>query len=367
MSREKNIFEPYTLGNIQLKNRIVMCPLTRSRATADHIPTPIMAAYYGERATAGLIITEGTAPSPNGVGYPRIPGIYNEEQVQHWKVVTDAVHTNGGKIFLQMMHTGRVSHPDNMPEGSTVYAPSAIQPEETKMYVDGKGELEIPKPTAMEVKDIKHVIEEYTQAAKNAIDAGFDGVEVHAANGYLLDQFQNPGTNNRTDNYGGSHENRCRLTLDVVDSVTNAIGKEKVGIRISPNGAMNDLGPFDGQMETYTYLTEELAKRDVVYMHLVNHEAMGAPGLPDDIREMVRSTFSNTVILSGGYNKESANKDVQDDKGDLVAFGRPFISNPDLVYRMKENEELADPNPDTFYTPGKEGYIDYPRLEPVQK
>ncbi len=367
MSTNETIFDPYTLGNITLQNRIVMSPLTRSRSTADHIPTPIMAAYYGERATAGLIISEGTAPSPNGAGYPRIPGIYNDEQVKHWKVATDAVHTNGGKIFLQMMHCGRVSHPGNMAEGTTIFAPSAIQPKETKMYVDGKGDQEIPTPTAMEASDINHVIKEYTDAAKNAMAAGFDGVEVHAANGYLLDQFQNPGTNNRDDNYGGSHENRCRLTIEVVDSVAKAIGKEKVGIRISPNGAMNDLGPFEGQEETFTYLTKELAQRDIAYMHLVNHAAMGAPALPDEIREMVRSTFPNTVILSGGYDKSEAKKDLQAGRGDLFAFGRPFIANPDLVFRMKENEDLAEPNPDTFYTPGKEGYIDYPRLEPVQK
>jgi len=366
MSTTKTIFDSYTLGKLSLNNSIVMCPLTRSRATADHIPTPIMAAYYGERASAGLIITEGTSPSPNGVGYPRIPGLYNEAQVAAWKVATDAVHTNGGKIFVQLMHTGRVSHPGNMSDDATIFAPSAIAPEDTKMYVDGEGELDIPTPTPMSAKDIKDVIQEYADAATFAMAAGFDGVEVHAANGYLLDQFQNPGTNHREDPYGGSHENRCRLTLDVVDATIAAIGKEKVGIRISPNGAMNDLGPFDGQEETFTYLTSELAKRDITYMHLVNHKAMGAPALPDDIREMIRETFPNTVILSGGYDKESANKDVADGKGDLIAFGRPFISNPDLVYRMKENKDLADPNPDTFYTPGKEGYIDYPKLEKVQ-
>ncbi len=367
MSTEKNIFEPYHLGNIKLTNRVVMSPLTRSRATADHIPTPIMAAYYGERASAGLIITEGTSPSPNGVGYPRIPGLYNKEQVTAWKVATDAVHANGGKIFIQLMHTGRVSHPGNMADDATIFAPSAIAPASTKMYVDGEGDLEIPTPTEMSVEDIKEAITEYRNAALMAMDAGFDGVEVHGANGYLLDQFINPTSNKRKDDYGGSDINRCRLVLEVVDATINAIGKEKVGIRLSPNGAMNDVGPFDQQESTFTHLTEALAKRGIAYMHLVNHESMGAPALPDDIRKMVRKTFPNTLILSGGYDKESANKDIQDDKGDIVAFGRPFIANPDLVYRMKNDEELNEPNADLFYTPGKEGYLDYPRLEPIQQ
>jgi N-ethylmaleimide reductase len=250
-----------------------------------------------------------------------------------------------------------------MPEGAKILAPSAIQPEDTKMYVDGKGELEIPEPTAMTQDDINTVIEEYVQAAKNAIDAGFDGVEVHSANGYLLDQFVNAGTNKRTDNYGGSAENRSRLTLEVTAKVIEVIGKDKVGIRLSPNGAMNDLGPFEGQEETFDYLSKELEKLDVVYIHLVNHGSMGAPALPDDIRTNIRNNYNGILLLSGGYDAQSANKALEDNKGNLVAFGRKFIANPDLVTRFKKDASLNEPNQDTFYTPGKEGYTDYPTLE----
>ncbi|MDP5099827.1 MAG: alkene reductase [Nonlabens sp.] len=366
MSNLEKLLSPSHLKNIWLSNRMVMAPLTRSRATAQHIPTPIMAAYYGERATAGLIITEGTSPSANGVGYPRIPGIYNDEQIATWKVATDAVHENGGKIFMQLMHTGRVSHPENMSDEAKILAPSAIAPATTKMYVDGKGDLEIPQPTAMTIKDIATVTAEYVQAAKNAIKAGFDGVEVHSANGYLLDQFINPQSNERTDNYGGSVENRSRLTLEVTKAIIKAIGAEHVGIRLSPNGAMNDVGPFDDQEETYKYIATELEKLGLAYIHLVNHGSMGAPALPESLRAFFRKTFSGTLILSGGYDALSAEKDLNDDLGDLIAFGRPFIANPDLPTRFKEDAELNEPNSDTFYTPGKEGYIDYPRLHKVQ-
>lgn len=363
MDTNSQLLSPLNSERLSLKNKVVMAPLTRSRATQEHIPTAIMSLYYGQRAGAGLIITEGTAPSPNGVGYARIPGIYNSDQVEAWKPATEAVHNRDGKIFMQLMHTGRISHPDNMPEGARILAPSAIQPEDTKMYVDGKGELEIPEPTAMTQDDINTVVEEYVQAAKNAIEAGFDGVEVHSANGYLLDQFVNAGTNNRTDNYGGSAENRSRLTLEVTEKVIEAIGKDKVGIRLSPNGAMNDLGPFEGQEETFDYLSKELEKLDVLYIHLVNHGSMGAPALPDDIRTNIRDNYNGLLILSGGYDAQEANKDLEDNKGDLIAFGRKFIANPDLVTRFEKDASLNEPDQDTFYTPGKEGYTDYPTLE----
>lgn len=363
MENYKELLSPLNTEHFKLKNKVVMAPLTRSRSTAGHIPTDIMIQYYGERAGAGLIITEGTSPSLNGVGYPRIPGIYSREQVKAWTPVATAVHKNGGKIFMQLMHSGRISHPDNMSDDAVVFAPSAIRPEETKMYVDGKGELPIPEPTAMSLKDIENTIEEYITAAKNAIEAGFDGVEVHSANGYLLDQFLNTGTNKRDDNYGGSVENRCRFTLEVTERVVAALGKEKVGIRLSPNGAMNDLGPFDSQKETFDYLSAKLEEIAPVYIHLVNHESMGAPGLPADIKKNIRDRFSGLLILSGGYDAAKANQDLIDKKGDLVAFGRDFIANPDLVKRFENDASLNEPNPDTFYTPGKEGYIDYPTLE----
>ncbi len=365
MKNYKTLLSPLHMDRISLKNKVVMAPLTRSRSSEDHVPTDIMIQYYGERAGAGLIITEGTAPSPNGVGYPRIPGIYNDDQIQAWKPVTTAVHERDGKIFMQLMHTGRVSHPDNMPEGTTIYAPSAVQPEETKMHVDGKGDCEIPEPTAMSIEDIDHVVEEFVTAAKNAIEAGFDGVEIHSANGYLLDQFINPQTNKRSDEYGGSIENRSRLTLRIAKRVVEAIGNDHVGIRISPNGAMNDIGPFDSQKETFEYLASQINALGLVYMHLVDHGSMGAPELPTDIRESIRSRFNGLLILSGGYDAAEANQDLEDKKGDLVAFGRKYLANPDLVHRFEQDAELNEPDQDTFYTPGKEGYIDYPTLEEV--
>ncbi|MEL6865571.1 MAG: alkene reductase [Bacteroidota bacterium] len=362
-SHSSQVLQAFDHPTFALKNRTVMAPVTRSRATADHIPTDLMFTYYGQRAGAGLIITEGTAPSPNGVGYARIPGIYNEAQAAAWKKVTDAVHEKGGKIFIQLMHTGRVSHPNNMPEGAVILAPSAIAPVNTQMYTDQAGAPEeIPSPKEMDHQDIQHAIQEFVQAAQYAVGAGFDGVELHAANGYLLEQFFNPSANQRTDEYGGSIENRARFILEVAQAVTAAIGKERVGIRLSPNGAFNDILPFEEQKEAYTQLAHSLNELGLVYIHLVNHAAMGAPALPDDIRDAIRANFKGVLILSGGYNQETANADLEAGLGDLVAFGRPFISNPDLVDRFAQGAELANPDFNTFYTPGEKGYTDYPVL-----
>ncbi|MEQ8927818.1 MAG: alkene reductase [Fulvivirga sp.] len=354
------LFESFNVSGLHLKNKIVMAPMTRSRATTDHIPTPIMADYYGQRSGAGLIITEGTSPSPNGVGYPRIPGLYNQQQVDAWKVVTDRVHKEGSKIFLQIMHTGRISHPLNLPEGAEVLAPSAIPASNTKMYTDQEGEKDLPTPKVMTDEDIASAINEYVNSAKLAVAAGFDGVELHAANGYLLEQFINPGSNQRTDNYGGSVENRARFVVEVAEQTVEAIGKDKVGIRLSPGGAFNDIMPFEGQEETYKYLAEELGKIGLVYVHLVDHSSMGTPEVPKSLKETIRDAFGGTVIISGGYDKAKAEKDLADGLGHLVAFGRPFISNPDLPERMKVSAELSDPDFSTFYTPGEKGYTDYP-------
>ena len=356
------LLNEFKKNNLNLKNRVVLAPLTRSRSTQDHIPTPIMVTYYSQRSEAGLLITEGTSPSPNGVGYPRIPGIYNDEQIKAWKEVTDAVHAKGSKIFIQFMHTGRVSHPGNMSKDAKILAPSAIAPENTKMYVDGEGELAIPTPSEMTAAEIQSTIGEFVTAAKNAMKAGFDGVEIHGANGYLLEQFINTGSNKRSDNYGGSIENRSRIVLEVAKKTIEAIGAEKVGIRLSPNGAMNDVVPFEGQEETFQYLEDELSKLNLQYVHLVNHGPMGAPALPDSIRNYFRTHFKGNLILSGGFDKDAAEAALKDNKGDLVAFGRPFISNPDLISRWEKGADLADPDPNTFYTPGPEGYIDYPTV-----
>ncbi|MTB52338.1 alkene reductase [Lewinella sp. W8] len=356
------LFTTYTLGEITLSNRAVMAPMTRSRAL-DNVPNELMATYYGQRAGAGLIITEGTSPSPNGLGYPRIPGCFNEDQVAGWKLVTEAVHQKGGKIFLQIMHTGRVSHPDNLPAGGRVVGPSPIALEQTKMYVDGQGELPVPFPEAMSAEDIDVAIKEYVNCAKLAIKAGFDGVELHGANGYLIDQFINPLSNQRKDEYGGSIENRLRFARQVAEAVVAAIGKERTGIRISPYGVFNELGAFDDVDETFVALAKMVSELGLVYLHLVDHSGMGAPAVPDSIKADLRKAFSGTFILSGNYDAERAHEDLSADKGDLVAFGRPYIANPDLVERFKQGVELATPDFDTFYTPGPEGYTDYPTYE----
>jgi N-ethylmaleimide reductase len=357
------LFSSYKKKDLNLDNRVAMAPMTRCRATADHIPTDIMIKYYAQRANAGLLITEGTAPSPNGVGYARIPGLYNQEQADAWKKVTDAVHEAGGTIFVQLMHTGRMSHPKNMPVGSTIMAPSAVRLEDTKMYVDGEGELEMPVPKEMSLDDIAATIEEIVHSAKLAIEAGFDGVELHAANGYLLEQFISPTSNKRTDSYGGSIENRSRFVLEVARAVSVAIGKERTGIRLSPYGVMNEVGFEEGVDETFNYLAEKLNEIGLIYIHVLDHGSMGAPAVPESIKKSIRDHFEGTIILCGGYDKESAEKDLEKDLGDVIAFGRPYIANPDLVLRMKHDEELAEPDQSTFYTPGKEGYTDYPILE----
>lgn len=338
-----------------------MAPMTRSRASTDHVPTSIMAEYYALRADAGLIITEGTAPDANGAGYPRIPGIYSEAQINAWKAITEAVHAKGGRIFMQLMHTGRVSHPLNMDEGSRVLAPSALALENEQMYTDQEGPQAYPVPEEMTEEDIESAIAGYVQAAKNAISAGFDGVEVHAANGYLIEQFLSPTTNVRGDHWGGSLENRNRFALEVSKRTVEAIGAERVGIRLSPYGVFNGIGIHDDLQAQYTALVQELNELKLVYVHVVDHSAMGAPEVPAAMKEAIRSNFSNgAYILSGGYeNVEKADTDLKANKGDLVAYGRPFIANPDLVQRLQEGIALSAPDFDTFYTPGEKGYTDY--------
>ncbi|MEZ5015915.1 MAG: alkene reductase [Flavipsychrobacter sp.] len=354
------LFTEYQLGNTTLQNRVVMAPMTRSRAI-DNVPNDIMAEYYGLRADGGLLITEGVAPSPNGLGYPRIPGVFNEVQVAGWKKVADAVHAKGGKIFMQIMHTGRIGHPNNLPEGGEIVAPSAIVAK-GEMWTDNEGLQPHPTPREMTVADIKQAIQEYVQAAENAIKAGLDGIELHGANGYLIDQFINPGSNQRTDDYGGSAENRNRFVVEVAAAVVAAIGADKVGIRLSPYGAFNDLFPFDGADEQYIQLAAELEKLNLVYVHLVNHSSMGAPEVPQTVIDGIRNAYSGTIIYSGGYDKQSAEAILEQDDKSIVAFGRPYLANPDLVTRLAEDAVLNEPKFDLFYTPGAEGYLDYPLL-----
>ena len=357
--KEYKLFAPVKLGNIELKNHIVMSPMTRSRAIGN-IPNELMAEYYAQRSDAGLIITEGTSPSPNGLGYSRIPGCFSIEQVEGWKKVTTAVHKRGGKIFLQLMHTGRISHTLNLPEGAQIIAPSAIQAK-GQMWTDSQQLQDFPIPKQMDDDDLLLTLTEYAAAAKHAIDAGFDGVELHGANGYLLEQFISPVSNIRTDKYGGSIENRCRFVLEVVAAVTETIGKEKTGIRLSPYGVASDMPHYPEIDETYTYLAEELNKLGIAYLHIVDHSAMGAPEVPLEIKKVIRTRFKNMLILSGGYDLERAETDIESGLADLIAFGRPFINNPDLVIRLENKQTLSkELKLDLFYTPGEKGYTDYP-------
>jgi N-ethylmaleimide reductase len=354
------LYSKTNLGSLSLQNRLVMSPLTRNRATGN-IPNDLMVEYYAQRASAGLIITEGTSPSPNGLGYPRIPGIFSAAQVAGWKQITDAVHAKGAKMFMQFMHCGRIGHALNLPAGARLLAPSAIAAA-GDIYTDAEGMKQNGTPQEMTEADIKSAIEEFAQAAKNAVAAGFDGVELHGANGYLLEQFIRPNSNKRTDRYGGSIENRARFVLEVADAVINAIGKDKVGIRLSPYGVFNDMPLYDAMEADYTYLAQQLNARGLVYIHLVDHSPMGAPAVPDSIKQMFRSTFKGALILSGGYDAARAESDLAAGKCDLIAVGRMFLANPDLVARWKGGAALNQPDMNTFYTPGAKGYTDYPAL-----
>ena len=352
------LFTSITLGNLQLKNRIVMAPMTRSRAIGN-VPNDLMERYYAARAAAGLIITEGTSPSPNGLGYARIPGVYSDEQVKGWKRVTEGVHGAGGRIFLQLMHTGRVGHPANLPAGARIVAPSAIAAP-GEMWTDSGGQQPHPVPVAMSEAEITQAIAEYAAAAERAIEAGFDGIELHAANGYLIDQFLNTASNQRTDRWGGSVENRIRFAVEVAKASVAAIGAGRVGMRVSPYGVFNGMAPDAGMDAMYLRLVDELNALGVAYIHIVDHSSMGAPEVSPALKAKIRAAFKGRYILSGGYDVARANADLAAQRGDLVAFGRPFISNPDLVQKQRSGAALTAPDPAAFYTPGEHGYTDYP-------
>ena len=358
-SNTPDLFSPYQLGRVELKNRIVMSPMTRSRALGS-IPNELMARYYAQRAEAGLIVTEGTSPSPDGLGYARIPGLFNAEQVAGWKKTTDAIHEKGSRIFVQLMHTGRVSHPDNLQNGSRVIAPSAVE-WEGQMWVDGQGQLPIPTPQALSAKEIERLIEDYVRSAELSIEAGFDGVELHGANGYLIEQFLNTAANQRTDGWGGSVDNRVRFAVEIAKRAAAKIGADRLGIRVSPYSAAGGLRPDDEQVEdVHEQLASELKKIGFVYMHIVDHSSLGGPTVPDSVKNKIRTAFGGTVILSGGYDRARAEADLAAGRGDLVAFGRPFIANPRLPSCLRDNLPLAQPDPNTFYTPDEKGYTDYP-------
>jgi N-ethylmaleimide reductase len=344
-------------GLCTLKNRVVMAPMTRCRAP-HNIVGPLVKTYYEQRTEAGLIITEGASPSKNGLGYARIPGIFTKEQVAGWKAVTSAVKAAGTKIYVQMMHTGRVSQLDNMPQGAKVLAPSAI-PHAGSAFTETKGMQPYSTPVAMTQADIETTVAEYVHAAKCAMEAGFDGIELHGANGYLIDQFLNTASNQRSDAWGGSVENRARFALAVTKAVAQEIGADRVGIRLSPYGAFNGMVTDPDMDKLFAFLAVELEALKINYIHIVDHSSRGAPPVKQEMKDSLRSLFKGCYILSGGYTAERAENDLQMKRGDLVAFGQPFISNPRLVSKMQNHEPLLPPDPATYYSVGEKGYTDY--------
>jgi N-ethylmaleimide reductase len=357
-----DVFAPYTLGSLQLKNRIVMAPLTRSRAEPGNLPSRMAAEYYSQRAGAGLIVTEATQAGAGGQGYINTPGIYSREQVAAWRKVTDAVHQKNGLIFVQLWHVGRISHPD-FRNGEQPVAPSAIAPRGVQTFT-AEGLKDIPPPRALEKDEIAAIVEEFRSAASNAKAAGFDGVEVHGANGYLLDQFLEDGTNQRTDEYGGSVENRARLLFEVIGAVSQVWGSDRVGVRLSPGGTFNDMCDCH-PTQTFAYVAKQLATLNLGYLHLI--EPAGVPGehpSPDLSARFFRPIYPGTLTVAGGYTLERANAVLKEGLAGLVAFGQPFLANPDLVERLRRGAALNKPNPATYYGGGAEGYIDYPALGP---
>jgi N-ethylmaleimide reductase len=357
------LFSPYKLRTTELQNRMVMAPMTRSRA-AGNLPNSLMVTYYSQRSGAGLIITEGTSPSPNGLGYARIPGAFSAEQTAGWQQIAEAVHSGGARIFMQLMHCGRVGNKLNLPAAAELVAPSAIVLG-GKIWTDSQGEQPYDHPREMTPKDIELAIAEYALAAKNAVAAGLDGVEVHGANGYLINQFLDPGSNQRSDEYGDDAARRNRFALDVAAAVIAEIGADRVGIRLSPYGVFNEMsGDYSGIAEQYVALAAAAGGLGLAYLHLVDHSAMGAPkpepATVQAICQAFRAAGGITVILSGGYDADRAEADLQSGAADLIAFGRPFIGNPDLVARLQSGKELAVPDQTTFYSPGEAGYTDYP-------
>ncbi|MEX0604068.1 MAG: alkene reductase [Marinobacter sp.] len=359
------LFESFKLGNLSLPNRVLMSPLTRSRSSQPgDVPNDMNAEYYQQRASAGLIISEATQVSPQGKGYAFTPGIHSDEQIAGWKKVTDAVHEAGGRIHLQLWHVGRISHTDLQPDGRKPVAPSAIAPEGAKTFVSAdSGMVEIPEPRALETDEISGIVEQFRVGAQNAKAAGFDGVEVHAANGYLLDQFLKSGSNQRTDEYGGSAENRAKLTLMVTQAAIDVWGKENVGIRVSPTGSFNAMYDED-PLETYSVLAKHLNDLGLAYIEVVEDSFQGnhANGRPESVIDAIQANFKGSYIANGAYTAEEARRRISAGRCNLVTFGRPFIANPDLPERFRQDAPLNEWDDSTFYGGDAEGYIDYPSL-----
>lgn len=347
------LFVPSTLGDVELTNRIIMAPLTRSRAAAGNIPHALNARYYAQRASAGLIISEATQITPQGQGYPKTPGIHSQEQIDGWKEVTQAVQQRGGKIFLQLWHVGRISHPVTLADGGLPVAPSPIRPA-GDIYTD-QGMKPFVTPRALETPEIPALVEDFRRAAANAKAAGFDGVEIHAANGYLIDQFLRDGTNQRTDSYGGSVSNRSRLLREVAEAVLTVWNPGQVGVRLSPVNPFNDIADSAPQA-TFEAVTEHLNTYQLAYLHVVEDQ------VSDFDFQRLRQIFNGAYIANGGYDRDSAIEAVDADRADFIAFGKLFISNPDLPERLRRNGPYNEPRPDSFYAGGAEGYDDYPAL-----
>lgn len=353
-----DLFNSYTLGDLKLPNRIVMAPLTRNRANLDgDTPSAMHADYYAQRANAGLIISEGTQISAEGKGYFRTPGIYTSAQVAAWKAVTSAVHEVGGRIFCQLWHVGRMSHTSFQPDGQPPVAPSAFKAD-AQTFAEG-GMIDVSAPRALETEEIPRLIEDFGHAAQCAKEAGFDGIELHAANGYLLDQFFREASNKRDDHYGGSVENRTRIHAEILDVLTTIWPAKRVGVRYSPFSHAGDAEP-NNPMETYLRLVKQADDAGLAYIHLVEGETGGERTASQDDLKTLKATFSGAYMANNGYDRQMALDTIANGDADLICFGRPFIANPDLVARLKNDARLKEPNPDTFYGGGREGYTDYP-------
>ena len=368
---EESLFDPYQLGPYRLPHRIVMAPLTRSRARQPgNVPSPLNACYYAQRASAAFIVSEATQVSMQGQGYAWTPGIHSREQVEGWRLVTDAIHKTGGLIFLQLWHVGRISHPALQPDNMLPVAPSAIKPSGQAFIENKRGEGELVpfvEPRELQIVEMPYLVNQYVRAAKHAVEAGFDGIEIHAANGYLLDQFLESGTNRRTDDYGGPIANRARLLLEVIEGVTRVWSADRVGVRLSPLGTFNDMSDDDPE-ETFGFAAEQLNDYELAYLHLVNPAIQSVEkGTEPDARamrilKMLREEYQGTLILAGGFDHDTADRWLRSKKADLIAFGRKFISNPDLPERFRRRAALNADDPTTYYVGGEKGYIDYPTL-----
>ena len=365
------LFRPVRLGRYNLPHRMVMAPLTRSRARQPgNVPSALNACYYAQRASAALIVTEATQVSQQGQGYAWTPGIHSREQIEGWRLVTDAVHKAGGLIFLQLWHVGRISHPSLQPDGMLPVAPSAIKPSGEAFIENDNGEGELVPfvtPRALQIEEMPYIVRQYARGSRNALEAGFDGVEVHAANGYLLDQFINSSTNRRTDAYGGPIENRARLLMEVVEAVSDVWGQDRVGVRLSPLGTFNDMGDDDPET-TFGHVAEKLNASALAYLHIVNPAVAaiekGIEPDPGALRmlELMRERYRGTLIIAGGFDHDTAEGWLQQGKADLIAFGRKFLANPDLPERFRSGASLNADDPSTYYGGGAKGYTDYPTL-----